>query len=738
MRREREPDLNFERYEDRLVFANSACLIAVCATAGDEALTDGFQVSEQPFVADDNSTDTARDIGVLVESFGINDGYVGRYDDRDVFRFELETAASISVDLQGLTADADLRLLDADGLTVATSINQGNVAESIREDLGVGEYFVMVESHDILAATNYSLDVAADVNVVPDQAGDTFETAFVIGELPDVNFYEGFVGHSDTADVLRFHIEQSSSLVVSLTNLEADLSLQLFSSDEVELAVSMNAGTADEQLASDIASGTYYIVVKPVGDVSSTYELAILNTPDQPQQPESEPEDPTSSDPTAPLPDVAYVGGSQQWGLNSVRAPEAWNAGYTGEGVVVAIIDSGVQTDHPDLSSNIWVNADEIAGDGIDNDGNGYIDDHLGWDFVDNNANPYDGNGHGTHVAGIVGAQQNDIGSTGIAWSADVMAVRVLDDEGAGTTFDVAEGIRYAVDNGAHIVNLSLGGVFSSSIQSAIAYAAENDVFVVAASGNTGASEPGYPGLHSESYTNIISVGAYNSNHQIASFSNRVGVTAAIQVDAPGVTIYSSLTTSRYGYQSGTSMASPAVAGVAALILSANPDLTAAQLRRALTEGAVNEISGSDSIGGINAAYSIPLAISYTSVNSTAAIVSQSDPEAADQQDSMQTSVANSSGIGASAVLAQLMNVNSAVSDREAADPEPDLSVLPDLNQLDIDAIVSQPLDDEANVLALLSELDLQGLLRTSADAEDRIPLVDLLDLHLLDADMIL
>lgn len=737
MRREREPDLNFERYEDRLVFATSACMGAVCASSGDEALTDEFQVSDQPFIADDNSPDTARDIGLLTESFNIDDGYVGRYDDRDFFRFELEVAAAVSIDLHGLTSDADLQLLDASGLAVATSINQGNVSESIRADLQVGEYFVLVESSDILSATNYYLDVLVDVHATPDQAGDTFETALVIGELPDASFYEGVVGNRDTADVLQFHIEQSSSLVVSLTNLQADLSLQFFSSAEVELAASMNAGTADELITSSVEAGTYYIVVTPVGNVSTNYNLAILNTPNPPSAP-----DPAASDPTSPLPDVEYFGGSQQWGLNSVRAPEAWNAGYSGEGVVVAIIDSGVQTDHPDLSSNIWVNADEIAGDGIDNDGNGYIDDRLGWDFVDNDANPYDLNGHGTHVAGIVAAHQNNVGSTGIAWSANVMAIRVLDDEGAGTTFDVAQGIRYAVDNGAQIVNLSLGGVFSSSIQSAIAYAAQHNVFVVAASGNAGASEPGYPGLHSESYTNVISVGAYDSNHRIASFSNRVGVSAAIQVDAPGVSIYSSLTTNRYGYQSGTSMSSPAVAGVAALILSANPDLTALQLRRTLIEGAVNEIAGSDSIGGVNAAHSIPLAINYAAVFSSSASADQPESDATDHS-LPQTDIVDTAVIDTWAVFAQLQSgtqLHTVVSsDFVPSTAGLNASSSPNLNQMVVDAVVSQQWDyGGVGDLALPDEFDLSGLLRPTGDTWERTSPVDLLDLHLLAVDIIL
>ena len=305
---------------------------------------------------------------------------------------------------------------------------------------------------------------------------------------------------------------------------------------------------------------------------------------------------------------MAYYGGNNEWNLNSINAPESWAQGYTGEGVVVAVIDTGVDWDHPDLVSQIWVNADEVAGNGIDDDRNGYVDDVRGWDFASSDNNPDDGNGHGTHVAGIIAADNNGTGATGVAYDASIMAVRVLGSDGSGTESAVAAGIRYAAQNGADIINLSLGGSFSSVIYAALQYAASLNVLVVAAAGNEYASTPSNPARSSATLSNVISVGAYSSSNSLASFSNDVGSSGAVQVDAPGVNVYSTYLNGRYATFSGTSMAAPHVAGLAALALSANSTLTASQLRTAIVNGTTRVISGSDSQGGINAAVTVALA----------------------------------------------------------------------------------------------------------------------------------
>lgn len=287
---------------------------------------------------------------------------------------------------------------------------------------------------------------------------------------------------------------------------------------------------------------------------------------------------------------VANIGGTQ-WNNDMVNAPEVWARGYTGQGVTVAVIDSGVDINHEDLRSNIWVNSGEIVGDGIDNDGNGYVDDYNGWNFGrgqnNNNVLPGTndpGQGHGTHVAGTVAAANNGIGMTGVAHNAKIMAIRMGDV--AGNSFvnagNLAQAIRYAVDNGAQVINMSLGWSDpDGSVRDALAYAASRNVIAVSASGNSGQSAPGSPARYATAYG--LSVGAVDRNERIASFSNRAGSDSRmLHVMAPGQEIYSTLPGNAYGNQQGTSMAAPHVAGVVALMLSANPDLTHSQVRAIL------------------------------------------------------------------------------------------------------------------------------------------------------------
>ncbi len=305
-----------------------------------------------------------------------------------------------------------------------------------------------------------------------------------------------------------------------------------------------------------------------------------------------------------PFSQVDYFGDSRDWALNAVNAPEVWAEGYTGSDILVAVLDSGIDLHHSELVDSIWTNDGEIAGNGLDDDGNGYIDDVHGWDFVQDDASPDDVAGHGTTVAGVITAERNTTGSTGVAYDAQILAVRILDGEGQGTQIDIASGIRYAVDAGADIINLSLGGATGSvRVQRAIEYAAENDVFIVAASGNASRSVPDYPAQYSRSYSNVISVGAYSNQESIASFSNLVGSSSSVQVDAPGVSVYSTSLGGGFRFASGTSFAAPIVSGIAALALSANPDLTSVELRQQLVDGSPSTVAGSDSLGAVDAAF---------------------------------------------------------------------------------------------------------------------------------------
>jgi subtilisin family serine protease len=287
----------------------------------------------------------------------------------------------------------------------------------------------------------------------------------------------------------------------------------------------------------------------------------------------------------------------QQWGLERIGVPQAWRMGTGTSDVLVALLDSGVKRNHPDLVNRLWINPGDIPGNDRDDDANGKVDDVWGWHFYhewswDGGHYTYmpaedgrvaDDNGHGTHVAGIVGAEiDNNIGVTGIAGGTRIMIVKVLDEHGVGWQSDIARGIVYAVDNGAEIINLSMGGeTASQTLQEAVGYAATRGVLVVAASGNDG-GEVLYPASDSR----VLAVAATGPNDLRAGFSNHG---SAIDLAAPGVDVYSTWPWgSGYYTKSGTSMAAPHVSGLAALIWSARPGLTVAQVTKIMTATAVD------------------------------------------------------------------------------------------------------------------------------------------------------
>jgi subtilisin family serine protease len=253
-------------------------------------------------------------------------------------------------------------------------------------------------------------------------------------------------------------------------------------------------------------------------------------------------------------------GYSLQWGLNNtgqtggtsgadIHAQAAWDVTKGSNNIIIAVVDTGVAYDHPDLSGNIWVNTAELNGlPGIDDDQNGYKDDVYGWDFINNDGHPVDYDQHGTHVAGIVAARGNNgIGVSGVMWSAQIMPVRFLGITGSGDVARGAEAITYAVDNGARIINASWGGYdYSATLYNAIDYARQKNVLVVAAAGNeenNNDADPFYPA--SFNLANIISVAASDRNDSLAFFSNYGA--ASVHLAAPGVTIYSSVPILAYG-----------------------------------------------------------------------------------------------------------------------------------------------------------------------------------------------
>jgi len=287
---------------------------------------------------------------------------------------------------------------------------------------------------------------------------------------------------------------------------------------------------------------------------------------------------------------------SEDWNLNLVNAPDAWANGFRGEGVVVAVIDSGVSTGHQDISSNLWRNSDEIQGNGIDDDGNGFVDDYQGWDFIEEDNKPDDLNGHGTFISGIIAGAHDGVGVSGIAPEATIMPVRVLDKNGSGQQRDIAKGIRYAVNNGADVINLSLGGPpgteIERSLKKALRFAYQQGVFVAIAAGNdrqsVGSKRSGEPAFWAASRNYAMSVGSVDELSNVSSFSNPRGDVPSSYVVAPGSQVYSILPwyAQRTFEWSGTSFATPHVAGVAALMLSADPTLSPAELMTMISDSA--------------------------------------------------------------------------------------------------------------------------------------------------------
>jgi len=294
---------------------------------------------------------------------------------------------------------------------------------------------------------------------------------------------------------------------------------------------------------------------------------------------------------------------SSTWGLHNtgqsggtvdadIDAPEAWDI-HTGSGnVVVGVVDTGVDYNHPDLAANMWVNPGEIAGNGIDDDNNGYIDDIHGWDFVNEDNDPFDDRGHGTHVAGTIAAVgNNNVGVVGVNWNAKIMALKFLGANGKGGTADAIDAINYAAmmkrDYGVNVVvtNHSWGGGgFSSFLRDAMAASATQNILFVAAAGNDASDTdivPHYPSSYD--LDSVISVAATNRNDDRASFSNFGNVT--VDLGAPGQTILSTTPNNTYSNYNGTSMATPHVAGVAALLFDKFPGATYQEVRAAILGG---------------------------------------------------------------------------------------------------------------------------------------------------------
>jgi subtilisin family serine protease len=307
------------------------------------------------------------------------------------------------------------------------------------------------------------------------------------------------------------------------------------------------------------------------------------------------------------------------WGLDNngqsgglagadIDATRAWDVTTGSRSVVVAVIDTGVDYRHTDLAANVWRNPGEVAGNGVDDDRNGFIDDVHGWDFANGDGDPLDDEGHGTHVAGTIGAVGNNgVGVTGVNWAVSIMALKFLGSDGSGSTSDAIAAINYATrmrrDFGVNVVatnNSWGGGGSSAALRRAIQAGGDAGILFVAAAGNEGVNNdvtPSYPA--NDTSTAVIAVAATDRSNRLASFSN-YGATS-VDIAAPGAAIYSTVPGNAYESYSGTSMATPHVTGAVALLAAANPQASAAAIRAAILSSArpVADLAGKVATGGM-------------------------------------------------------------------------------------------------------------------------------------------
>jgi subtilisin family serine protease len=346
-----------------------------------------------------------------------------------------------------------------------------------------------------------------------------------------------------------------------------------------------SVGTVKERLADQV----YSVTVSPGSDTARTiaalkamksvvyaepdYRVQILKTPNDPSYPA--------------LWGMNNTGGDGAKTDADIDAPEAWDISVGTGKTLVAVIDTGVDYRHPDLARNMWRNPGEVARNGKDDDNNGVVDDVFGADFADQDGDPMDENGHGTHVAGTIGAiGGNGIGVAGVNWNARIMAVRFLDANGSGYLSDAIQALDYAVRMGATLSNNSWGGgKYSQALKDAISKAgAAGHLFVAAAGNNAGDNDraPSYPASYDN--LNILSVASTTKTDGLSGFSN-YGKTS-VDIAAPGSGILSTLPGGRYGVFSGTSMATPHVTGALSLIMDARPGMSGVDAMKQLMTAA--------------------------------------------------------------------------------------------------------------------------------------------------------
>lgn len=282
---------------------------------------------------------------------------------------------------------------------------------------------------------------------------------------------------------------------------------------------------------------------------------------------------------------------ASQWSLNSLSLNQAWQHSTGSKEVVVAILDSGIDLNHEDLKNNLWKNPGEIANNGLDDEGNGFIDDVFGWNFFNNTNNVQDNYGHGTHVAGIIGAEGNNgLGIAGINWHVSIMPLKFISDTGTGWSSGALAAMDYVImmKNTFHVnivvVNNSWSGGLGNSlvVDGRIKLMNDANIVFVAAAGNNGIdndAQPSYPGSYNQ--PNVINVASLSSEVAGLTRSSNYGKTT-VDIAAPGSVILSALSRNTYGYLSGTSMAAPQVTGAVALLNAVKPNITVSEVKSAI------------------------------------------------------------------------------------------------------------------------------------------------------------
>lgn len=410
-------------------------------------------------------------------------------------------------------------------------------------------------------AVSFLASVAANANVKP-------KVEFVKGEF--------VVELQPTAETQNFSslslMSLSARLGVTVVDRIRD-DLVLVQSTSEKLAVGVDAEERVETVLERLRANPQFALVEP---------NFIYRTSKIPNDPDFEE--------TWGLKNSGLKDSSGVIGISDVDigAEGAWDFTTGSKSVVIAVIDTGIDFSHPDLAPQAWVNAKEFAGKpGVDDDGNGYVDDVNGYDFANNRGKVTDDNQHGTHCAGTIGAKGNDgRGIAGVAWDVSLMGIKFIDKNGSGTLANAIKAIEYARKNGARILSNSWsGGASSELLRKAIEDTEKSGMLFVAAAGNT-SNDNDVTGNFPASYpvSNVIAVSAIDNRGRLATFSN--WGQKSVHIAAPGVNIVSTIPGGGYASFSGTSMATPHVAGAAGLMLAQNPNLTAAELKKRILNSA--------------------------------------------------------------------------------------------------------------------------------------------------------